>query len=934
MAGLGHLLTVLALRGRGGWGGRGSLFLVHLDGQLALEPTVPRLEVGKGLAREPCLQPRAPVDRVVVGHVRTPARRDARGAIDEPHREDRKVELGLLELAFVLNVGEQGFVLGAEDLADPLFGPHFDVAGAGCVLLDASLPARAELPVLLKVAQVVGAYEVLGHGGDGVVERCVAVVVVHLLRRVRLELRHTHHVRSVGRPLFQARTDHLALPLLEPVHERRDVALDGHDGVVNEGAVNVHRDGHGRRIGDLQGGVPLLHPLLALVGELVVERHAQALLRGVVGDNVERLGGLVVVLDVHVGGGAEPLVVVVVPRLAVRVGCFVLPQEELAVGVELEALLDLGVVAVFVPFPHTQDRRKQHLQEAPLEQTRVEKVKVVDDEARNVLAVVVGVGHDAHLAVAEALIVFIVGIVDALAQANHLLQPLHLPVIRNGGELGVHHVDKLATQAEQPDRVDATFDLRPSLDTVGLGRVALGDAQDALAALLAACPVARGVARHGDVRLLLAVRLGKLGRLLLLQDVLQPVHELPLLEGSEQGRRQGVGRLGAGELALDLALERRVRERAHHQQRRVLLEVLGGQHRLAVEVLVDAREHALGDRLVQGVHVDTSADHHAVDERDHLPLERRVHQAELDGRLDAVGLGGRLAAVRVRPLHGHVDLACVADRVGQSGLAKVERRHGRQRLHGEGEVVEAGGDGARQAVVHCEPRKQVHVVLGVARQPKVGEVERVGDRHGRRRALERLDHGCVNVLEVATESLHVAEVVDVVLQRHGERLGEHAHQLDAQPVEPDAAAHLRGIVVGRRQKVGKDHLRHPLVLLLVLDHGDGAAVVGDRDRLVVHRHHDLLRVEATFAAADHGVGRIRDGLVKAPLHGFRQGERALLNLLGRAVVDPHLRLLGGRRANVHARAQEHVLTLGLLVIVARIHRLRSCHGLLCGPPHD
>ena len=130
------------------------------------------------------------------------------------------------------------------------------------------------------------------------------------------------------------------------------------------------------------------------------------------------------------------------------------------------------------------------------EQRRPVAVDEVDDEALDVRAVVVLVGHDHQVAVAQRLVRGRIRVVLALLQPEDLLELRDLLVRHDGRVVGVAHVEQLAAQRE--DAIVVATDNGEAGDGEGLGRVTLGDDERALVAILAARLV--GVVELGDAR--------------------------------------------------------------------------------------------------------------------------------------------------------------------------------------------------------------------------------------------------------------------------------------------------------------------------------------------------------------------------------------------------------------------------------------------------
>mmetsp|Transcript_33395 Transcript_33395/g.89544 ORF Transcript_33395/g.89544 Transcript_33395/m.89544 type:complete len:286 (-) Transcript_33395:1184-2041(-) len=151
--------------------------------------------------------------RVVVGHGGAPASADALRAVDEHHRHDRAVPVGLDLLAVVQLVVQDRIVQMGEDQARQWVEPGVDVPGTGRVL--PALGPGSELPRRDQEVDVVGAHEILRHRDDGAGQGLLAVVVGAVLADVSDELRNLHVVAQI--PLEAAEED-LPLGRLQAIH--------------------------------------------------------------------------------------------------------------------------------------------------------------------------------------------------------------------------------------------------------------------------------------------------------------------------------------------------------------------------------------------------------------------------------------------------------------------------------------------------------------------------------------------------------------------------------------------------------------------------------------------------------------------------------------------------------------------------------------------
>ena len=101
----------------------------------------------------------------------------------------------------------------------------------------------------------------------------------------------------------------------------------------------------------------------------------------------------------------------------------------------------------------------------------------VDDQALDVRAVVILVGHDHQVAIPKRLARGRVRVVLALLQPDDLLELRYLLVVHDRRVRRVAHVEELATQREDAIVV-ASDDCEPR-DRKRLGRVPLGDDESA-----------------------------------------------------------------------------------------------------------------------------------------------------------------------------------------------------------------------------------------------------------------------------------------------------------------------------------------------------------------------------------------------------------------------------------------------------------------------
>mmetsp|Transcript_41376 Transcript_41376/g.136311 ORF Transcript_41376/g.136311 Transcript_41376/m.136311 type:complete len:306 (+) Transcript_41376:1117-2034(+) len=200
------------------------------------EAARPRTEGRRRLAAEHCGARIEHREGVVRPHRRGPPGADARRAVDEQERQQRRKVLRL-DLLSVLDARlEHGRVGLREEERHHGREAREDVPRRGCVR--AAHRARAELAERLEQRHVCGADEALCHLGDGRDERRLAVVVLRHVGHEGSELRHLELGRR-SQPPLEARVQHLALRRLEPVDERRQGAAQR--GEREEHQVALHK---------------------------------------------------------------------------------------------------------------------------------------------------------------------------------------------------------------------------------------------------------------------------------------------------------------------------------------------------------------------------------------------------------------------------------------------------------------------------------------------------------------------------------------------------------------------------------------------------------------------------------------------------------------------------------------------------------------------
>ncbi len=167
------------------------------------------------------------------------------------------------------------------------------------------------------------------------------------------------------------------------------------------------------------------------------------------------------------------------------------------------------------------DRSDELLDEPALEERRPVGVQKVDDEALDVGPVLVLIGHDHHLPVAQRLHVLLRVVLALVLEPEDLDHVVDLGVLENLLVRRLADVEELA--AEREDAKEVASDDGEAGDGEGLGRVSLGEDERALHRVLGTGQV--GVLELGhalDHRLFLASRL--LVQLVLLLE-LCPQHD-------------------------------------------------------------------------------------------------------------------------------------------------------------------------------------------------------------------------------------------------------------------------------------------------------------------------------------------------------------------------------------------------------------------------
>ena len=195
-------------------------------------------------------------------------------------------------------------------------------------------------------------------------------------------------------------------------------------------------------------------------------------------------------------------------------------------------------------------------------------------------------------------------------------------------------------------------------------------------------------------------------------------------------------------------------------------------------------------------------------------------------------------------------------------------------------------------------------------------------------ALDARDLGGLDGGHIVLPGLHVLFAPHAVHEIDRELFAKDIGQLDAVPI---LAAHellLALVVVGRGQELSKDELRHPDLVLGVLDDVDAFAVILNRQARFVNGDANVLDGVLAVAlphANDLVVG-VDDNLVKELVE---TGIKVRDGLLGKDFILDDVHELGAvlGRANVSVGQLENVLTVRVLLVCCRS---RSCHSVCAG----
>ena len=517
----------------------------------------------------------------------------------------------------------------------------------------------------------------------------------------------------------------------------------------------------------------------------------------------------------------------------------------------------------------------------------------VNQETLDVGAVVVLIGHDHDMTVAEALGGLVRG---AVAEAEDLLDVVNLGVVHDLIVACVTNVEKLT--AEREDAVSIATDDGETGHRECLRRVTLGEDEGAVLGVAAARVV--GVielGNAGEPGSLLAVRLFHL--LALLEgrpgeDLLDDTAAHHLLDDLVAGLvlAAEVGRAGV-ERFLGLRVKRGVLNESVDKHPEVVLDVSSlevlARLLLLLDLLEELTRHLIGDLI------DVRAALHganAVDEGHLLEVARvRDGHANLPAVVNLlVNLGGVLPALQVK-----VDV--IAEALHLEPLAVEEHL---------GVLADVTG-GVINALAH-----QSHGVVLELGHVKLGEVGLEGDAGPVVGGLALGHYRFALLTHVVLEHLAVPPLAAAVAGLDDKLGGEDVGQLGAVSIPAAGNLLLVVVVVGRREQVTKDELGDVDSLLLVHLDRDAVAVV-------VHADAPGFLVDVDAEGHHRGiahliVGGVDEDLVEDLVETGDEGHLALDQFVGVLAVHPGLLLSLLARADVGIGAEEDVLELGLLLV--------------------
>src|SRR4051794_14327470 len=725
-------------------------------------------------------------------------------------------------------------------------------------VLDRHLLERARLGVHRRLAQLLGVH--LAQALEAV-EPDARLPANHLEHRVAQRLERRRLLRALGEPNPERRN---ARRLDERPVDAQEVAVLGR---LEEVAPDAVRRGQARlrlHRADAQRRLVLVDELHGVHGAVLggARHHANRLVAGL-NLLVEQRGlleeahDLVAVLGPQRAGPALVLLAqpaVLLPAGLGQLELLVVAVEDLdlveLVGeqdlLELRLLLDVALVA---PLLELVERRLGDVDVAGLDQVLHLAEEQREDERADVRAVHVGVRHQDHLVVAGALEVELV----AHAGPDRRDERLDLLVAQHLVDARTLHVEDLAAQGQHGLRVAVATLLGRAAGGVALDDEDLaqrGVLDGAVGELARQTRVLEGALAPGEVTRLarrgprlrrgdrLADDLPRVGGVLL-----EVLGELLVDDRGDEALHAGVAELG-----LRLALELRVGELGRDDRGQPLAHVLAGEvlvlllelallARIAVE---RARQGGAEARQVRAALVRVDV----VREREDglliggVPLQRDFDRALVRITLeeDHLLLDRVLAVVEVAD--EVLDAALVLELNAVAAAALVDERD-----------LEAAREERRLAQALLEDRE-----VEVERLEDVG-VRQEADRGAgllRRLAPDEVV-AWLPAVELLCPEVTVAADLDL------ERLAQRVDDGDADAVQ--AARHLVAATVSELAagvQDGEHDLDGRPALLLHDRHGDTAAVVDDRDRVVgMDRDLDRARVAGE---------RLVDGVVHNLVH--------------------------------------------------------------------
>ena len=173
---------------------------------------------------------------IIARDVRTPTSANTFGSVDKHHRKNGEVMLRFDQIIVILEIVEEGVIVGVEDCSCDGGGFREDVPGRGVVLT--SLVSSSELTVWQQEIEVVTANVILGQVNNRHGQTLLSVVIGCVFRDVTDKLCHLQWCSVTGRELcstqnrshfdfllefpFETTPDNLPLTGLETIAYGRD----------------------------------------------------------------------------------------------------------------------------------------------------------------------------------------------------------------------------------------------------------------------------------------------------------------------------------------------------------------------------------------------------------------------------------------------------------------------------------------------------------------------------------------------------------------------------------------------------------------------------------------------------------------------------------------------------------------------------------------